>query len=92
VRTLVTLACITALAIAAAPAGAAPVGGMAKPGAGNTNIEQTPPTVIRELHTVVRERDAGRTLAVVLAATALGIATLSGGYSTLRVRRLRQQV
>jgi hypothetical protein len=65
---------------------------MAKPGLADTSAATATPTVVvHELHTVVHERDAGRTLALVLAASALGVAFLSVGVSTLRVRGARPQ-
>jgi hypothetical protein len=94
VKTIVTLACIGALAIAVAPAGASPVGGMAKPGSADASAPTATvtPAVVPELRTVViHERDAGRTLALVLAASALGVTFLSIGYMTLRLRGTRPQ-
>jgi hypothetical protein len=68
--------------LAAVPADAAPVGGRFdsrfSPSLQQPK-EQTP--VIRELHTVIRERDAGQTLAIVLAGVALLVASGTGAYS-----------
>ena len=47
--------------------------------------QQTP--VIRELHTVVRERDAGRRLAIVLAGVALLVAGGTAAYAVVVTRR-----
>jgi hypothetical protein len=44
--------------------------------------------VITELHTVIRERDAGRTLSIVLAGAALLVAGAGAGYSVVRMSRL----
>ena len=87
-RSLLALACVAALMVAAVPADAAPVGGrfdsrysprLQRP------KEQTP--VIRELHTVIRERDADRRLAIVLAGVALLVACGTAAYSVVVVRR-----
>jgi hypothetical protein len=87
VRTLIaSVACAAALLVAAVPAGAAPVDGR---GHGPfPPVEQTSQPVIHELHTVVRERDAGRTLAFVLAGAAIVIAAASAVYSRHAVARL----
>ena len=87
-RSLLALACITALMAAAVPAGAAPVGGRFdsrfSPSLQQPK-QQTP--VIRELHTVVRERDAGRRLAIVLAGVALLVAGGTAAYAVVVTRR-----
>jgi hypothetical protein len=85
---LLALACAAALTVAAAPAGAAPVDGRFDPRFSPSlqqPKEQAP--VIRELHTVIRERDAGRTLAIVLAGVALFVASGAAAYSVVVVRR-----
>jgi hypothetical protein len=86
-RTLIaSLACAAVLLVAAVPAGASPVDGRPRPA---SKAEQANPTpVIRELHTVIRERDAGRTLAIVLAGAALVIATASAVYGRRVVARV----
>jgi hypothetical protein len=87
---MLALACVAALMVAAVPADGAPVGGrfdsrfspslrLQQP------KEQTP--VIRELHTVIRERDAGRGLAIVLAGVALLVASGTAAYSVVVLRR-----
>ena len=87
-RSLLALACIAAFMLAAVPAGASPVGGrfdarfspsLQKPA--------EPAPVIRELHTVIRERDAGRTLATVLGGVALLVASGAAAYSMVATRR-----
>jgi hypothetical protein len=90
VRTLIaSLACAAALLVAAMPAGAAPIGGRFDPK--YTPSMQSQPTtetpVVRELHTVVRERDAGRTLAFVLSGAALLIAGGAAVFTTVTARR-----
>ena len=77
-RTLIaSLVCAAALLVAAIPASASPIGGRPQAPA----VEQASgQPVIHELHTVVRERDAGRTLSLVLAAAALVVATASAVY------------
>ena len=88
-RSLITLSCvIAALAVAAVPAIASPAGGYAPDPISSTSDQSAPAPVVTELHTVIRERDAGRTLAVVLAATALGVAVLGAGYTVVRTRRV----
>jgi hypothetical protein len=87
-RSLLALACAAALMVAAVPSGASPPGGRFDPRFSPSlqqPKEQTP--VIRELHTVVRERDAGRTLAIVLAGVALFVAGGTAAYSVLVLRR-----
>jgi hypothetical protein len=90
VRTLIaSLACAAALLVAAIPAGAAPVGGRFDPK--YTPSPQAQPAtavpVVHELHTVVRERDAGRTLAFVLSGAALLIASGAAVFTTVTARR-----
>jgi hypothetical protein len=89
-RSLLALGCVAALMVAAVPAGAAPVDGPSdarfSPSLQQPR-EQTP--VIRELHTVIRERDAGRQLAIVLAGVALLVASGAAAYSVVVVRRSR---
>lgn len=87
-RPLLALACVVALAVAAVPAAASPIDGRGRPATSAAQPTASPP-VIRELHTVVRERDAGRTLAIVLAGTALLVASVAAGYSIVGVRRSR---
>jgi hypothetical protein len=48
-----------------------------------------PGPVVRELHTVVRERDAGRTVSTVLAGVALFVASGTAAYSIGGARRRR---
>jgi len=89
-RSLLALACVAALMAAAVPADAAPVDGPRDPRFSPSlqqPKEQTP--VIRELHTVIRERDAGRRLAIVLAGAALLVACGTAAYSVVVVRRGR---
>ena len=88
-RPLLALACVMALAIAAVPAAAAPIGGRARPADASTSATPVSPPVIRELHTVVRERDAGRTLSTALASVALLVASGAAAYSIVGVRRSR---
>jgi len=87
-RSMLTLACVAALMVAAVPADGAPVGGRFdsrfSPSLQQPK-EQAP--VIRELHTVVRERDAGRTAAIVLAGVALFVASGAAAYSIVVGRR-----
>ena len=88
-RSLLVLACVTALMVAAGPAGAVQIDGPKDPRFAPSLQQpkaQTP--VIRELHTVIRERDADRTLAVVLAAVALVVAGGTAAYSVVVRRRL----
>jgi hypothetical protein len=85
---MLALACVAALMVAAVPADGAPVSGRFdsrfSPSLQQPK-EQTP--VIRELHTVIRERDAGRGLAIVLAGVALLVATGTAAYSLVVLRR-----
>jgi hypothetical protein len=87
VRSLIaSIACVVALTVAAVPAAAAPVDGRADPQfTPALQVKPRPTPVVHEIHTVIRERDAGRTLALVLAGAALLIATASAAYSTVRV-------
>jgi hypothetical protein len=73
---------------AAVPADAAPVDGPNDPRFW-PSLQQPKPQapVIRELQTVIRERDAGRTLAIVLAGVALFVASGTGAYSVVVGRR-----
>jgi hypothetical protein len=49
---------------------------------------ETPPApVVHELHTVIRERDAGRTAAFVLSGAALLIAAGAAAFTTVSARR-----
>jgi len=87
-RSLLALACVAALMVAAVPADAAPVDGPRDPRFSPSlqqPKEQTP--VIRELHTVIRERDADQTLAIVLAGVALLVASGTCAYSVAVRRR-----
>jgi hypothetical protein len=87
-RSLLALACVAALMVAAVPADAAPVDGPRDPRFSPSlqqPKQQTP--VIRELHTVVRERDGDQTLAIVLAGVALLVASGTGAYSVAVRRR-----
>jgi hypothetical protein len=87
-RSLLVLACVAALMVTAVAADAAPVGGRFDPRFSPSlqqPKQQTP--VIRELHTVIRERDAGRRLAIVLAGVALLVACGTAAYSVVVVRR-----
>ena len=87
-RSLLALACVAALAVAAAPAGAAPVEGRFDTRySPSLQLPKEPAPVIREIHTVVRERDAGRTPAIVLAGVALLVASGSAAYSIAGGRR-----
>lgn len=86
-RSLLALACVAALMVAAVPAGAAPVGGRFDSRFSPSLQQREPSPVIRELHTVIRERDAGRTLAVGLAGAALLVACGTGAYSVVVTRR-----
>ena len=87
-RTLIaSLVCAAALLVAAVPAGAAPADGRGT--LTSTAEPATPSPVIRELHTVVRERDAGRTLSTVLASAALFVASGAAAYSVIGLRRRR---
>jgi hypothetical protein len=84
------LACVAALMTAAVPAQAAPTDGRFDPRF-SPSLQQpkTQTPVIRELHTVIRERDAGRTLSTVLAGVALFVASGAAAYSVVGVRRQR---
>jgi hypothetical protein len=74
--------------VAAVPADAAPVDGPNDPRFSPSLQQPKPQTpVIRELHTVTRERDAGRTLAIVLSGIALFVAGGTAAYSVVVVRR-----
>ena len=87
-RSVLALACAAALMVAAVPADAAPVDGPNDPRFSASLLRpKTQAPVIRELHTVIRERDAGRTLAIVLAGVALFVATGTAAYSGVVVRR-----
>jgi hypothetical protein len=88
-RSVLALACVAAFMVAAVPAGAVQIDGPNDPRFAPSLQQpkhQTP--VIRELHTVIRERDAGRTLAVVLAAVALVVAGGTAAFSVVARRRL----
>jgi hypothetical protein len=87
-RSLLALACVAALMVAAMPADAAPVDGPGDPRFSPSLQEpKKQTTVIRELHTVIRERDAGRQLAIVLAGVALLVACGTAAHSVVVVRR-----
>ena len=86
-RSLLALACVAALMVAAVPAGASPVGGRFDPRFSASLQQPKPRPVIRELHTVIRERDANQTLAIVLAGVALLVASATGAYSVAVRRR-----
>ena len=87
-RPLLALACITAFMVAAVPAGAAPVGGrFDQRFSPSLHEPQDGTPVIRELHTVVRERDAGRMFATVLGGVALLVASGAAAYSVVVTRR-----
>ena len=87
-RSLLALACIAALMVAAVPAGASPVGGRFDARfSPSLQKQEQPAPVIRELHTVIRERDAGRTLATILGGVALLIAGGTAAYSVAVTRR-----
>ena len=90
-RTLIaSIICSAALMAIAVTAVAAPVGGRFDKRYTPAMQEQpqTQAPVVHELHTVIRERDAGRTLAFVLAGTALGLGVVSVAYSAGTRRRL----
>lgn len=92
-RSLLAVACVAAVLVAAVPAGASPVGGRFDPRF-SPSLQQPKPQapVIRELHTVIRERDAGQTLAIALAGIALLVAIGTGAYSVaVRHRGLSTQ-
>jgi hypothetical protein len=81
VRTALTVICLTAvLALGTGSAFAAIPPDPQPPAAGPHNA----PLVIHDLHTVVRERDAGRTLSTILAGAAILIACGSAGLSIAR--------
>jgi hypothetical protein len=70
----------------------------ALPAAFKTDVQSSPPStavstapraVIREIHSVAN--DDGQTLAIVLAAVALGIAISSSGYAVIRVQRTQRR-
>jgi hypothetical protein len=85
VRSLIaSLVCAAVLLGAALPAGASPISGRPRT---PTAQPATQPPVIHELHTVVRERDAGRTLSTVLASVALFVASGAAAYSVVMTRR-----
>lgn len=86
-RSLLALACVAALAVAAVPAVASPIGGYVRHADTPNPRATTSPPVIHELHTVIRERDAGRTLSIVLAGVALFVAGGAAAYSVVGVRR-----
>jgi hypothetical protein len=78
------LVCAAVFVVAAVPAGASPnVGRPRAP----TEQRTTQPPVIHELHTVIRERDGGRTLSTVLASVALLVAGGAAAYSVVVTRR-----
>jgi hypothetical protein len=80
VRTALTAICLTvALAVTTSVASARLPNDVVTPSHPTAvTVPQQP--VIHELHTVVRERDAGRTLALVLAGSALFIACGSAAF------------
>jgi len=86
-RSVLALACVAALMVAAVPAAAAPQGGRFDPRFSPSLQQQPQVPVIRELHTVIRERDANQTLAIVLAGIALLVASGTGAYSVAVGRR-----
>lgn len=89
---IASIVCVAALAVAAVPAAAFPVDGRPDPQfTPALQAKPRPTPVVREIHTVIRERDAGRTLALVLAGAALLIASASAAYSTVRVSGRRAQ-
>jgi len=75
--------------VVAIPAGAAPVGGRFDPRFTPSMQPQSQDDVpvVHELHTVIRERDAGRTLAFVLSGAALLIASGAAVVTTVSARR-----
>jgi hypothetical protein len=90
VRTLIaSLVCAAALLVVAIPAGAAPTDGRFDPKYSPSMQPQTTPQapVVHELHTVIRERDAGRTLAFVMSGAALLLAAGAAGFTTVSSRR-----
>jgi hypothetical protein len=91
VRALIaSLACAAALCVAAIPAGAAPVGGRFDPKYTPSMQPQatTDVPVVHELHTVIRERDAGRALAFVLSGAAILIAGGAAAFTVVTARRV----
>lgn len=89
-RTLIaSLACAAALLVVAIPAGAAPLGGRFDPKyTPSLQPQRTNDVpVVHELHTVIRERDAGRTLAFVVSGAALLIASGAAVFTTVTARR-----
>jgi hypothetical protein len=71
----------------AAPALAGPVGGRFDARYSPVLQQKNQAPVGHELHTVIRERDAGRTLAFVLSGAALLIAGGAAAYTTIAMRR-----
>lgn len=61
----------------------------AQSGAPRQSPSPAPTSVVREIKTVVH--DGGRTLAIVLASSALGIALLGSGYGAFRFARLQRR-
>jgi hypothetical protein len=91
VRALIaSLACAAALCVAAIPAGAAPIGGRFDPKYTPSMQPQatTDVPVVHELHTVIRERDAGRALAFVLSGVAILIAGGAAAFTVVTARRV----
>jgi hypothetical protein len=78
---------MAALMVVAVPAPAAPTDGRFDPRYTPALQEKDQPPVIHELHTVIRERDAGRTLAFVLSGAAILIATGAAAFTTVSTRR-----
>jgi hypothetical protein len=90
VRTLIaSLACAAALLVAAVPAGASPIDGRPNPRYTPSLQPTSQPEVVHELHTVIRERDAGRTLAFVLSGAALLIAGGTAAWTIVLMSRRR---
>lgn len=56
----------------------------------STSPSSTPASVVREIRTVVH--DASRTLPIVLAACALGIALCGSGYAAYRLTRIQRRL
>jgi hypothetical protein len=71
----------------AVPALASPVGGRFDSRYTPALQQQNQVPVVHELHTVIRERDAGRTLAFVLSGAALLVATGVAAFTTVSTRR-----
>ena len=87
-RTLIaSIACMAALMAVAVPALASPIGGRFDKRYTPALQQQNQSPVIHELHTVVRERDAGRTLAFVLSGAAVLIATGAVAFTMVSTRR-----